>query len=184
MREGTGEYVLFVGRLSPEKGLRTLLRAWHGLKTNIALKIVGDGALAGELQASLRELGERTVKLLGQRPRNQTLELMKRASLLVFPSEWYEGFPMVIAEAFACGVPVITARLGAMQEIVEDGRTGIHFTPGDAEDLAAKVEQAWSHPGRLGEMGRAAREEYELKYTAEESYKILMDVYHRASHTA
>jgi glycosyltransferase involved in cell wall biosynthesis len=86
-------------------------------------------------------------------------------------------------EAFACGVPLVASRLGAMEETIEDGRTGLHFTAGDPDDLAAKVEWAWTHPERMEEMGRAARAEYEAKYTAERNYQMLMDIYQRASAT-
>jgi glycosyltransferase involved in cell wall biosynthesis len=86
---------------------------------------------------------------------------------------------MAIIEAFACGVPVICSRLGAMEEIVADGRTGLQFIAGDADDLAAKVEWAWAHPEEMAAMGRAARAEYEAKYTAERNYTLLMEVYQR-----
>jgi glycosyltransferase involved in cell wall biosynthesis len=105
---------------------------------------------------------------------------MKGARFLVLPSEWYEGFPMAIVEAFASGLPVIASRLGAMAEIVEDGRTGIHFTIGDPEDLAFKVEWAWTHEKEMQEMGKEARREYEMKYTAERNYTMLMDIYRLA----
>lgn len=84
---------------------------------------------------------------------------------------------MTIAEAFACGLPVLASRLGAMEEIVEDGRTGLLFEPGNAEDLAEKVAWAWEHPKELEEMGREARREYEAKYTAERNYEMLMEIY-------
>ena len=102
------------------------------------------------------------------------------ARFLVFPSQWYEGLPLTIVEAFACGVPVIASRLGAMAEIVEDGKTGLHFTPGDPEDLAAKVDWAWAHSREMETIGRAARAEYEATYTAERNYKLLMETYRYA----
>jgi glycosyltransferase involved in cell wall biosynthesis len=84
---------------------------------------------------------------------------------------------MTIAEAFSCGTPVLCSRLGAMQEIVTDGRTGIHFSPGDPADLAAKVRWAWSHPEEIAAMGRLARLEYESKFTGEKNYSRLMEIY-------
>ena len=84
---------------------------------------------------------------------------------------------MTILEAFACGVPVIASRLGTMAEIVADGRTGLHFTPGDADDLAAKVEWAASHPDETTRMGHAARAEFEAKYTAKRNLSMLLSVY-------
>ncbi|HXG31487.1 MAG TPA: glycosyltransferase family 4 protein, partial [Thermodesulfobacteriota bacterium] len=103
----------------------------------------------------------------------------RKSQVLVFPSEWYEGFPMTVAESYACGLPVIASRLGAMAEIVDDGRTGLLFEPGNPEDLAAKVEWAWTHPKEMAEMGQEARREYEERYTAERNYEILMGIYGR-----
>ena len=175
-RGAPGRYALFVGRLSPEKGLGTLLKAWQSLK-EIPLKVVGDGPLREQVQAFAAGYG--AVEVLGRRPHHEVIALMKGARCLVFPSECYENFPMSVAEAFACGVPVIASRLGAMAEIVEEGRSGLLFEPGDAEDLAAKMEWAWAHPRELAEMGREARREYEEKYTAERNYERLMAIYHR-----
>jgi len=102
---------------------------------------------------------------------------MKGARFLMFPSEWYEGFPVTIAEAFACGVPVMCSRLGGMQEIVEDGVTGLHFNPGDAADMREKVLWAWSHPKETSTMGFAARAEFEAKYNAERNFGMLVEIY-------
>lgn len=183
MRKGDGRYALFVGRLSPEKGMQTLLQAWQCLK-GIPLEIIGDGPLMGEVQAFVQTQKLECVEVLGRRDREEVLALMKGARCLVFPSEWYECFPVTIAEAFACGAPVIASRLGAMAEVVEDGRMGLHFTPGDPEDLAAKVEWAWRHPREMVEMGREARQEYEEKYTAEQNYRKLMEIYQIAMNRA
>ncbi|MGQ9873581.1 glycosyltransferase family 4 protein [Leptodesmis sp.] len=168
----SGNYVLFVGRISREKGVRTLVQAWQKLR-GVPLKVVGDGPLMGEMQRARSE----GLEILGWRSHDEVLALIKSARFLVFPSEWYEGFPLTIAEAFACGVPVIASRLGAMAEIVEDGRTGLLFNLGDAEDLAAKVEWAWANPDTMREMGREARQKYEQKYTAERNYQMLMEIY-------
>ena len=136
-----------------------------------------------EIQRTVCNNGLDMLEILGQRPRREVFEFMKGARLIVFPSEWYEGFPVTIAEAFACGVPVIASRLGAMAEIIEDKRTGLHFDPGNPEDLAAKVEWAWNHPKEMQEMGYQARKEYEAKYTAERNYKLLMEIYEKAIHS-
>jgi glycosyltransferase involved in cell wall biosynthesis len=104
---------------------------------------------------------------------------MQGARFLVVPSVWYEPFGLVIAEAFACGLPVLTSRLGALPEIVTDGLTGLHFCAGRPEDLAAKAEWAWSHPVEMQSMGRAARAEYEAKYTAEHNYEHVTRLWNR-----
>jgi glycosyltransferase involved in cell wall biosynthesis len=175
-----GDYALFIGRLSPEKRVSTVLSAWTQLRSRIPLHIVGGGPEAAQLQEQAVRQGLTDVHFEGHVPRDKGLAFLRRARFLVFSSEWYENFPVTIAEAFACGVPVICSRMGAMQEIIEDNRTGLHFTPGHAEDLAAKVEWAWNHPDRMQEMGREARQEYENKYTAEKNYPMLMEIYRRA----
>ena len=105
---------------------------------------------------------------------------MMSARALIFPSEWYEGFPMTLVEAFSCGLPVIASRLGSMAEIVEDGVTGLLFQPGNAEDLAAKVTWAQDHADEMRRMGDNARREFEAKYTPERNYDLLMDIYQQA----
>ncbi len=175
--EHKGNFALFVGRLSKEKGVRTLLSAWRLLK-GIPLKIVGDGPLMAEVKEHV-ERKRLVIEVLGWRPREEVFALMQAASFLLVPSEWYESFPMAIAEAFACGLPVIASKLGAMAEIIEDRRTGLLFEPGNPEDLAAKVEWLFSHHQELARMSKEARAEYEAKYTAERNYEMLMAIYHR-----
>jgi glycosyltransferase involved in cell wall biosynthesis len=176
-------FALFVGRLSPEKGVKTLLAAWRRLGNRIPLHVVGDGPLRAELEACARQHYLPDVFFHGRLNPEQTLAAIKRSRFLVFPSEWYETFGRVAAEAFACGVPVIASRLGAMEEIVADGRTGLHFTAGNSDDLGAKVEWAWTHPVEMAAMGRAARAEYEAKYTPERNYAMLMGIYDRTLET-
>jgi glycosyltransferase involved in cell wall biosynthesis len=172
-----GEYALFIGRLSPEKRVVTLLAAWQRLQARIPLRIVGGGPEREFLEAHAKRMELSEFRFLGHLPRDEVIAALKGARCLVFTSEWYENFPVTIVEAFACGVPVICSRLGAMQEIVADGRTGLHFTAADAEDLAQKIEWAWTHPEEMAAMGRAARAEYEAKYTAERNYEMLMEIY-------
>ena len=174
---GDGNYGLFVGRLSAEKRVSTMLDAWSRLKQPVPLKILGDGPEAADLRAQAARLGLRNVSFEGLVPREQTLNAIRNANFLVFSSEWYENFPVTIGEAFACGTPVICSRLGAMQEIVDDGRTGLHFTLGDAADLADKVQYAWGNRERTRQMAKEARREYESKYTAEKNYPQLMAIY-------
>lgn len=178
-RDQKGEYALFVGRLSKEKGVLNLLDAWRSIP-NIPLKIIGDGPLFSAVQRRITEYPLENIEILGWQERDAVLKKMKQALFLIFPSEWYEGFPMTIAEAFACGVPVLASNLGAMAEILENGRTGLHFTPGDERDLAEKAKWIWQHPEEMRRMGVNARKEYEQKYTAEKNYKQLMYIYQQA----
>jgi len=178
-RARSGQYALFIGRLSPERRVITLLEAWHRLQVRIPLHIVGGGPQRAALEAQARQREVCDARFLGQLPRDKAMAILKGAWCLVFTSEWYENFPVTIVEAFACGVPVICSRLGAMEELVADGRTGLHFNPGDPEDLARKVEWAWTHPEEMAAMGRAARTEYEAKYTADRNYQMLMEIYQK-----
>lgn len=178
-KEVAGDYGLYVGRLAPEKGLMPLLRAWQPLR-HIPLKIAGDGPLRTELAQFIQSHQLSQVELLGSRPAAEVITLMKGARFLVWPSELYETFGLVAIEAFACGLPVITARLGAMAEIVSDGQTGLHFEPGQAEALRTAAEWAWRQPQELAVMGQAARSEYETHYTAERNYAMLLEMYQQA----
>lgn len=172
-------YFIFMGRLSPEKGVNTLLRAWERLE-NIPLKIIGEGPLQAGLQNFSAERALKSVEFLGRLPRPEVLSRLRRAACLLLPSECYETFGLVAVEAFACGVPVIASRLGAMAEIVQEGRSGLLFTPGNAQDLAEKVRRAWENRDRMQQMGRNARAEYETKYTAARNYELLLAIYEKA----
>lgn len=173
--EHDGGYVLFAGRLVEGKGVGLLMKAWSKIP-DIPLRIAGDGPLQSQVNSTLGN-GSGQLTFLGWASRERIIDLLKGAALLVFPSECYEGFPMLIAEAYACGTPVIASRLGAMREIVTDGKTGLHFTPGDSGDLAAKIQWAWEHADARAQMGINARAEYEAKYTAEENYQMLTAIY-------
>ncbi len=180
LKVGDGEYALYVGRLTEEKGIRALLGSWNILAAEVPLKIAGDGPMQQDMISEIGRLGIRDVEVLGRVSPIEIPRLMQGARFLVFPSTCFENFPLAIAEAYGCGLPVIVSRLGAMPEIVIDGKTGLHFAPGDASDLAAKVRWAWAHPEEMNEMGRAARAEYEAKYTADRNCQKLMDIYRRA----
>jgi len=178
MGAGEGGFALFAGRLVEEKGIEVLLEAWKGLAAPIRLKVIGEGPLAWRVADAAT--ADTRIEFLGPRSKHEVLETMREAAFLVFPSTWYEGFPLVIAEAFATGLPVVGSRLGAMAEIIEDGITGRLFSPGDADGLRQAVTWAFSCSGELGEMGLRARAEYERKYTAEANYSHLMTVYETA----
>jgi glycosyltransferase involved in cell wall biosynthesis len=179
-REHLGRYALFAGRLSAEKGVRTLLDAWSLLDSDIPLHVAGDGPLRGELEARVRDEGFSNVTFLGAVARSKMLAEMQGARVLVFPSELYEGMPMSIVESFACGVPVIAARLGAMKEMIEDRRTGLFFSPADASGLATQVRWAFHHDPEITAMGRAARAEYTAHYTAASNCPRLIAIYEQA----
>jgi glycosyltransferase involved in cell wall biosynthesis len=176
--QGGGGYALFVGRLAPEKGTGTMLAAWNRLGTRISLKIVGDGPLRDRVVEAAAT--QSNVEWLGHRSVADVHALMGKADMLVFPSQWYETFGRVAAEAFAAGTPVIAANIGAVAELVEHGRTGLKFRTGDPEDLVTQVEWALSHPTELRNMREEVRAEFEAKYTAERNYRTLMEIYEAA----
>jgi glycosyltransferase involved in cell wall biosynthesis len=173
--DGKGNYALFVGRLTPEKGISTLLGAWRQIGNDLPLQIAGDGPLAPEVEKASREI--KNVTWLKWLPREEILQRMKDASVLILPSTWYEGFPMIISEAFAVGLPVIASNLGSMSSIVDHQRTGLHFEPGNAAALATAVRWWTAHPVETAFMRTEARLEYETKYTAEENYTQMMHIY-------
>ena len=173
--QGRGGYALFVGRLSVEKGLDTLLAAWEQLKNPMPLKIVGEGPLERPVAEAAEKFPK--VEWLGRRSMAEVHALMGEAMVLIFPSKWYETFGRVAVEAFAKGTPVIAANIGAIAELVDHGRTGLHFQPGNATDLAAKVEWVLQHQRELAQMRQEARAQFEAKYTAEENYRRVMEIY-------
>lgn len=173
--EGSGGYALYVGRLSVEKGIDTLLDAWDKLDGKVPLKIIGDGPLSHlVLQATKKHSN---IEWLGRRKIDEVYQLMGEAMFLVFPSKWYETFGRVAVEAFAKGTPVIAANIGAISELIDSERTGIYFLPGSSEDLVSKVSWAIANRDRLSLMRREVRAEYEAKYTAKVNYERLKQIY-------
>lgn len=175
-------YALYIGRLDPEKGVPTLLNAWLDID-DISLKIRGDGQLLGKTGQFIEENKKSNIEIIDRLPRLELFELIKGAQFLIWPSEgYYETFGLVCIDAFACGIPVIASKIGVLAENIEDGVTGLHFTPGDADDLAAKVRWAVDHPEELRLMGANARRAYEEKYTPAINYPQLMAIYQAAIH--
>lgn len=177
MKVQEGSYALCVGRVSDEKGVSTLIKAWRQLPRTCTLRVVGDGPARAKLQSEAAANGFSNITFLGQQPRQRVIEAMKGARFVVFPSELYENLPLTIIEAFACGTPVLASRLGAMSEIVEEGRTGRFFSAGNADELARVAAQAWEQPEQLRAMGKQARREYEDKYTAAANLQQLTEIY-------
>ena len=144
----------------------------------MSLKIAGDGPMADEVNADSH--GNIGIEWLGRVSRERVVELMKGAAVLVFPSVWYETFGMSIIEAFAVGLPVIASKIGVVNSLVDHERTGLHFLPGNAVDLAAQVEWMLAHPSQWRQMRRNARAEFEAKYTAKTNYETLIRIYESA----
>jgi len=178
---GNGGFFLFVGRLSPEKGVAELLLAWSRIRTPARLKIVGAGPLESEVAvAAKRGCG---LEYVGHLTSPDVTKLMQQATALIVPSQWYEGLPMTVIEAYASGTPVIASRLGSLEELVVPKRTGLLFAPQDPEDLAQKIDWISTNPGELPSMRSAARAAFEANYNAACGYRRLMGVYRRAART-
>jgi glycosyltransferase involved in cell wall biosynthesis len=173
---GEAEYALFIGRLAPEKGLLTVLQAWRSFPER-KLVIVGDGPLRPRLEQEVAENKLSGVRLVGWRPREEIPSWLHRARCLIFPSEWYETFGRVLIEGMAAGLPVLAARIGAVEEIVEHDRTGLLFQPATVEDLVHKLDWIYSHPDESNQMGHRGREVYLERFTADRNYNLLMELY-------
>lgn len=168
---------VYAGRLSAEKGLNVLLNAWEQAAIKTELLVAGTGPLATQLPVANES---KRVRYLGHSPSENVGRLIGHALALVVPSLVYEGMPRTILQAFAAGTPVIVPSLGGMAEMVDSGRTGLHFAPGDAHDLARKLQWAWDHADKMRKMGQNAHREYLEKYTAERNYRTLIEIYRRA----
>lgn len=176
--DGRGGYVAYVGRLSPEKGLETLMRAWD-LLPDVPLKVAGDGPLRPAVARWAQARGA-PVEFLGALPRSDVLRLLGSATLLVVPSEWYEAFGMVAIEAFAVGTPVVASRIGGLDEMVVEGECGAKFPPRDARSLAGVVRRLLAKPAALAQLRAGARQEYERRYTEEANAEQLLAIYRSA----
>jgi glycosyltransferase involved in cell wall biosynthesis len=164
---------LFVGRLSPEKGIAVLADAWAACP-QLALRVAGTGEGGAPLAACAG------VTLLGSLAPPQVQHEMRGALALVLPSIWYENFPRTLVEAFGAGLPVIASRLGAMAELIEPGVTGLLFEPGDAQELSRLLRWADEHPARMAEMGANARARFDALYTPDINYARLVEIYRAA----
>ncbi len=172
-----GDHALYAGRLSPEKGLRTLLAAWGTGRLPMGLKVIGDGPLEAEVRA--HAASNPRIEVLGRLPSEAVYREMARARFLVFPSEWYETFGRTMIEAFAQGTPVLAADIGGARELVEDGVTGYRYEAGNPDALAAGALRF--APGAAYEAMRAAcRRRYQSDFTADVNYGQLMAVYAQA----
>jgi glycosyltransferase involved in cell wall biosynthesis len=179
---GRGGYALYVGRLSTEKGVATMLEAWKNAHEAIPLKIVGEGPLAELVIANARECSR--IEYLGAKLLPEVLDMMRTAEFLVFPSEWYETMGRTIMEAFAVGTPVVAARIGPPATMVVPGETGFHFTPGRVAELRERVEWCSRNLDQLRAMRGKARQAFEGCYTGAANARMLLAIYGRAQGAA
>ena len=174
--QGQGGFALYVGRLSSEKGLETILAADRLGHLPIPVHIAGDGPLLAEIERACARQGSRLVHL-GRLPRSEVVEQMKRAAALLVPSLWYEGFPMVIVEALSCGLPIIASRIGGLPEMVQDGHSGLLFEPGDPSALLQALRNFVSDTSGIEAKRQASRDQFDRHYTEQKNYEILVEIY-------
>ncbi len=167
--------IVYVGRLSYEKGIATLIDAVKGI--DVVLKIIGDGPIKEELECKVEKEDISNVRFLGYRKGNDLQNEIRKAMFLVIPSEWYENNPRTVIEAFALGKPVVGARIGGIPELVKDGERGLCFEAGNVDDLRQKIEEMILSDSNRGEMGRNARRFVEEELNADKHYERLIDIY-------
>jgi len=173
-----GNYAVFAGRLSVEKGMQTLVNAWIAWGPDAPeLRIVGDGPLRGELQ---KAAAGSSIRFLGQLAPDETIRQIAHARLQLLPSECFEGFPMVVREAFAVGTPAAVSNLGSLPSIVNHGINGVVFEAANPYSLLTAVRNAWQTLGLLEQLGKGARKSFETLYTEEINYARLMAIYQAA----
>ena len=178
--DGEGGFALFVGRLSDEKGLETLLAADALGALPMPLKIAGDGPMREQVAAAAKRPGG-NIAWLERQSSQQVRALMKSAAVLVVPSVWYEGFPMVIVEALSVGLPVIASRIGGLPEIVEEGVSGLLFEPGSPQALRDALGMfAELSPDAVGSMRQAARARFLSNYNEQINSEVLVRIYQEA----
>jgi glycosyltransferase involved in cell wall biosynthesis len=171
---------VYLGRLSEEKGVRTLLEAWRLLSSDVSLSLIGDGPLAPWAAGYVQRHKVGSVRLHGWLKPEAAFDLVKRSQFLILPSVCYEGFPRTVVEAYATGTPALVSGHGAVGSVVQPGRTGLTFEPGNPADLAEKARYMLDHPQETREWGEHARSEFLQRYTAEPAYRSLMGIYRRA----
>lgn len=170
-------FALYVGRLSQEKGVLTLGRAWKSI--SFPLKIIGGGPLESELRSLVKENGN--VQLLGEQPPKEVAAQMRRASLLLLPSECYENFPLVVAEAYSHGLPVLAAKIGSLAELITEGKNGMTFESGNPNSLRDVASSVVQNPEMLSSLGFQAYRDYLNLYTPEKNIGMLLNIYSNAS---
>ena len=182
MREAVpekGNYVLYLGRLSREKGLHTLLRAWESVD-GVVLKIAGSGPLENEVASIAKRLGASKVQMLGHVSGELKQNLIERALCMVVPSVWYENFPISVVEAMSCGTPVVASRIGGLPDMVKHEVSGLLFNSGDEEGLAMMINRVITDREFMMNLARNALNEARSNLQSQKHYEGLMDIYRQA----
>lgn len=176
--DGPGEGFLFVGRLTEDKGIGTLLAACARLPAGIRVSIAGTGPLEHEVLAAASR--NPSIVYLGRLDQAGVMNAISHARAVLVPSHLYENCPLAVLEAYAGGRPVIVSGHGGLAEIVVDGLNGFHVRPADPVDLADRLVWAAGHGDAMLAAGQAAQAAFVSNYSAERGYAGLIDVYERA----
>ncbi|MEO0514104.1 MAG: glycosyltransferase [Planctomycetota bacterium] len=174
---GDGGYAMYLGRLSPEKGIEVLVKAWDQLG-DVPLRVVGKGPIQEQITALASRNDAVTHHSWLSFP--ELGRVLGKAAFLVLPTMNYEGFPRVIVEAYGHGLPVVASDIGAMGRVIVDGETGRHVKYGDADDLARVVRELMNDPAQVQRLRRGARQAYEQAYTADINYDTMISIYQQA----
>lgn len=169
-------YILYLGRLTPDKGLQTLIRA-VSMVDGAKLVVVGTGVQADEMKALADELAPGRVQFAGFLTGEPLKRVIERCAFYVMPSQCNENCPCTILEAYSSGKPVIGSRIGGIPELINEGVDGFLFEPGNHEDIAERISALLSDPAQVPEMGKAGRERMEKAYSPQAHYRRLMAVY-------
>jgi len=172
------DYFLYFGRLSEEKGLVTLLKAMQKVR-NSKLLIIGDGPQRMELESFSLKSQLQNVKFLGAKYGKELKSIVARSKFVVVPSEWYDNSPLVIYESYALGKPVIGSDIGGIPELIEPGKTGLLFQPGNSEELVEKINFLLKHPQLVKEYGINARKKAGKEFSPEFHYHEMYRKYQR-----
>jgi glycosyltransferase involved in cell wall biosynthesis len=172
-------YALYLGRLSAEKGLITLLAAARSVP-ELPLKIAGTGPLEVDLRKALGEPGMDHIELVGHVAGETKRRLITEALCTVVPSEWYENFPLSVVESLALGTPVIASRMGGLPDLIEHGRTGLLFQAGDAEALAECLRRISDSEAGTYEMAVNALARARERFTPQRHLEQLLEIYRDA----
>lgn len=170
------ERFVYAGRLSPEKGLRTLAAAVRGLERGTWV-VCGRGPLHDELAALARTLPPGRIEMRGHLAAEELAFELRRARFMVLPSECYENAPLALLESMAHGRPVLASRIGGIPEFLDDGVHGTLVTPGDVTAWRQALEGALAEPQRLDGMGQAARQHVELHFDFEHHLNCVEQIY-------
>lgn len=174
------QYVLYIGRLSREKGIETLLNAFPSHRT-LALKIAGTGPMQEDIEKYVENNPSKKIELLGFVRGPIKENLLQKAICSIVPSECYENAPLSIIESFASATPVIASRIGGLPEMIEDGKTGLLFPPGDVSGLANAILLLADNPAIASSMATDALNYAKAHYTPEQHYQHLLKSYSEAS---